>query len=113
MDPSGDRTAPVPRPRVRSSPATMPRQVDRPLGRPEPEDAVRVHAERHERHRRRAQQAVYTRAVAFAGSVMSFVLPIWLLVTVAKGDPNDVLALCCVIFGATFILSVVVLARRS
>ena len=56
---------------------------------------------------------LYMRAVAFTGTIMSFVLPIWWLVTVAKGDPNEVLALCCAIFGATFILSVAVLARRS
>jgi hypothetical protein len=56
---------------------------------------------------------LYTRAVAFTGTVMSFVLPIWWLVTIAQGEPNDVLAFCCAIFGATFILAVVVLARRS
>jgi uncharacterized membrane protein len=56
---------------------------------------------------------LYTRAVAFAGTVMSFVLPIWWLVTIAQGDPNNVLALCCAIFGATFIGAVLVLARRS
>jgi hypothetical protein len=31
---------------------------------------------------------LYTRAVAFSGTVMSFVLPIWWLVTIAKGDPT-------------------------
>jgi len=56
---------------------------------------------------------LYTRAVAFAGTVMSFVLPIWWLVTIAQGDPNEVLTICCAIFGATFVLAVVVLARRS
>ena len=56
---------------------------------------------------------LYTRAVAFAGSVMSFVLPGWWLVTVATGDPNEDLAVLCAIFGATFILAVVVLSRRS
>jgi len=56
---------------------------------------------------------LYTRAVAFAGTVMSFVLPIWWLVTIARGEPNDVLALCCAIFGASFIAAVVVLARRG
>ena len=56
---------------------------------------------------------LYTRAVAFSGTVMSFVLPIWWLVTVAQGDPNEVLTWCCAIFGATFVLAVVVLARRS
>jgi hypothetical protein len=56
---------------------------------------------------------LYTRAVAFSGTVMSFVLPIWWLVTVAQGDPNEVLSVCCAIFGATFVLAVVVLARRG
>jgi hypothetical protein len=56
---------------------------------------------------------LYTRAVAFAGTVMSFVLPVWWLVTIARGEPNDVLALCCAIFGASFIVAVVVLARRG
>jgi hypothetical protein len=56
---------------------------------------------------------LYTRAVAFSGTVMSFVLPIWWLVTVAQGDPNEVLSICCAIFGATFVLAVVVLARRN
>jgi hypothetical protein len=56
---------------------------------------------------------LYTRAIAFAGSVMSFVLPGWWLVTVATGNPNEDLALLCAIFGGTFILAVVVLSRRS
>jgi hypothetical protein len=56
---------------------------------------------------------LYTRAVAFSGSVMSLVLPIWWLVTIAKGDPNEVLAVCCAIFGLTFLGAVGVLARRS
>jgi hypothetical protein len=56
---------------------------------------------------------LYTRAVAFAGTVMSFVLPGWWLVTIAKGDPDETLSLMCAIFGANFILAVVVLARRS
>jgi hypothetical protein len=34
-------------------------------------------------------------------------------VTIAKGDPNEVLSICCAIFGITFILAVVVLARRG
>jgi hypothetical protein len=56
---------------------------------------------------------LYTRAVAFAGTVMSFVLPIWWLVTIAQGQPDDTLSLMCAIFGLSFILAVVVLARRS
>jgi hypothetical protein len=30
-----------------------------------------------------------------------------------KGDPNEVLSICCATFGATFLLAVVVLARRG
>ena len=56
---------------------------------------------------------LYTRAVAFSGTVMSFVLPIWWLVTIAQGDPNEVLSICCAIFGATFVVAVAVLARRG
>jgi hypothetical protein len=56
---------------------------------------------------------LYTRAVAFSGTVMSLVLPIWWLVTIARGDPSEVLTVCCAIFGASFILAVVVLARRG
>jgi archaellum biogenesis protein FlaJ (TadC family) len=56
---------------------------------------------------------LYTRAVAFSGTVMSFVLPSWWLVTVAQGDPDEVLSVCCAIFGATFVFAVVVLARRG
>jgi hypothetical protein len=56
---------------------------------------------------------LYTRAVAFSGTVMSFVLPIWWLVTIAKGEPNDVLSACCAIFGISFIFAVVVLARHG
>ena len=56
---------------------------------------------------------LYTRAVAFAGTVMSFVLPIWWLVTIAQGNPDDTLSLMCAIFGVSFILAVVILARRS
>ena len=51
--------------------------------------------------------------VAFAGTVMSFVLPAWWLVTVAQGDPNEVLNWLCAIFGATFVVAIVVLARRG
>jgi hypothetical protein len=56
---------------------------------------------------------LYTRAVAFAGTVMSFVLPGWWLVTIGKGDPDETLSLMCAIFGVSFVLAVVVLARRS
>jgi hypothetical protein len=58
-------------------------------------------------------RSLYTRAVAIAGALMSFLLPGWWLVTVAQGDPNDTLALLCAIFGVTFIVAVAVLARRG
>jgi hypothetical protein len=58
-------------------------------------------------------RALYARAIAVCGTVMSFLLPAWWLVTVAEGDPNNTLALLCAIFGLTFIASVVYIARRN
>ena len=58
-------------------------------------------------------RSLYTQAVAIAGTVMSFLLPAWWLVTVAQGDPNETLSLLCAIFGVSFILAIVVLARRG
>jgi hypothetical protein len=58
-------------------------------------------------------RSLYQRAVAFAGTVMSFVLPGWWLVTVAQGDPNTTLALLCAIFALVWLAAVVVLSRRS
>jgi len=58
-------------------------------------------------------RSLYTQAVAIAGTVMSFLLPGWWLVTVAQGEANDTLAVLCAIFGATFVVAVAVLARRS
>jgi hypothetical protein len=58
-------------------------------------------------------RSLYMQAVAIAGTVMSFLLPGWWLVTVAQGEPNDVLSALCAIFGVTFIVAVAVLARRN
>jgi hypothetical protein len=58
-------------------------------------------------------RALYTRACAFAGTVMSFVLPGWWLVTVAIGDANGTLSLCAAIFAVSFVGAAVVLARRG
>ncbi len=58
-------------------------------------------------------RSLYTQAVAIAGTVMSFLLPAWWLVTVAQGDPNETLSLLCAIFGVSFILAIVVVARRG
>jgi hypothetical protein len=58
-------------------------------------------------------RSLYQRAVAFAGTVMSLVLPGWWLVTVAQGDADMTLALLCAIFALSWLLAVVVLARRS
>ena len=58
-------------------------------------------------------RSLYTQAVAIAGAVMSFLLPGWWLVTVAQGEANDTLAVLCTIFGATLVVAIAVLARRS
>ena len=56
---------------------------------------------------------LYVRSVAFAGTVMSVVLPGWWLVTVATGEPNTTLSLLCAIFAVSWVAGVVVLSRRS
>lgn len=58
-------------------------------------------------------RSLYTRAVAFAGTVMSVVLPGAWLVTVAQGEDNDVLALMCAVFAVAFVGAVLVLSRRG
>jgi hypothetical protein len=44
---------------------------------------------------------------------MSFVLPGWWLVTVAKGEPDTTLSLLCAIFAGAWAGAAVVLPRRS
>jgi hypothetical protein len=56
---------------------------------------------------------LYTRSVAFAGSVMSLVLPGWWLATVPAGDPNPTLSALCAIFALTWLGAVVVYSRRG
>jgi hypothetical protein len=58
-------------------------------------------------------RSLYTRAVAFAGTVMAFLLPGWWLATVAQGDPDPTLSALSAIFGLSFVAAIVVLARRS
>jgi hypothetical protein len=56
---------------------------------------------------------LYVRSVAFAGTVMSIVLPAWWLVTVATGEPNTTLSLMCAVFALSWIGAVIVLSRRA
>jgi hypothetical protein len=58
-------------------------------------------------------RSLYMRAVAFAGTVIAFVVPAWWLVTVAEGESNNDLALVSAIFGLSFILATIYLARRG
>jgi hypothetical protein len=58
-------------------------------------------------------RSLYTQAVAIAGTVMAFLLPGWWLVTVAQGDPSDTLAVLSAVFGGTFVVATIVLARRG
>ncbi len=57
-------------------------------------------------------RTLYRDACAFAGAVMSFVLPAWWLVTVASGKPNDTLSLMCAVFAVTWAGAAIVLPRR-
>jgi hypothetical protein len=58
-------------------------------------------------------RTLYTQAVAFTGNVMIAVLLGWWLVTVALGDPNETLSALGAVAGVTFVLAIVVLARRG
>jgi hypothetical protein len=58
-------------------------------------------------------RSLYTRAVAFAGTVMAFLLPGWWLVTVAQGEADTTLSTLSAIFGLSFVVAIVVLARRG
>jgi hypothetical protein len=54
-----------------------------------------------------AERALYTRSVAFVGSVMAFLLPTWWLVTVALGEQNETLSILCAIFAVLWVGAVV------
>jgi len=54
-----------------------------------------------------------SRAMAFAGSLLSLVLPGWWLVTVARGEGDDTLAALCAVFTLAFLGACVVLQRRG
>jgi hypothetical protein len=43
---------------------------------------------------------------------MAVVLPVWWLVSVAQGDPNETLGLVCALFGVVWLAAVIVLPRR-
>ena len=58
-------------------------------------------------------RALYSRSVAFVGSVMAFLLPTWWLVTVSLGEPNETLSLLCAIFAVLWVGAVLVLSRRG
>jgi O-antigen/teichoic acid export membrane protein len=58
-------------------------------------------------------RTLYRDACAFAGSVMSFVLPGWWLVSVAQGEPDTTLSALCAIFAVAWAGAAVVLPRRG
>ena len=58
-------------------------------------------------------RTLYTRSLALTGSVLSLVLPAWWLVTVATGEPDETLTLVCALFGVTFILATLFVAKRG
>jgi len=58
-------------------------------------------------------QSILIRAAAQAGSFLACVIAIWWVVSVAVGHANQTLNLLAAIFGATFIVAVLVTQRRS
>ncbi len=59
------------------------------------------------------ERSIYWRAVGFAGTVMSFVLPGWAFVTAAQGEMDPTLGILCVVFAVSFLGGVVTLSRRG
>lgn len=59
------------------------------------------------------ERDIYQRAVAFAGTVMSVVLPAWAFVTAARGRMDVTLVILCVVFAVTWLGAVLVLSRRG
>jgi hypothetical protein len=57
-------------------------------------------------------QMLNLRAGAFAGYAMSFIIPGWWLITVARGEPNDTLSALGAIFAVVWIGATVFYARR-
>lgn len=58
-------------------------------------------------------QALYVRAGALTTTILSFVLPAWWLVTVARGEVNETLTVVCALFGTVFVLASLALAARG
>jgi hypothetical protein len=56
---------------------------------------------------------LYTRSLAFAGAVLSFVIPGWWLITVVQGRPSQTLALLGAIFAVSFVGAAFVVSRRG
>jgi uncharacterized membrane protein len=53
------------------------------------------------------------RAYALTSAIMAFVLVGWWLVTVVQGDVDERLSQICAIYGAVFLISCAVVARRG
>jgi hypothetical protein len=60
----------------------------------------------------RRTRMLSTQAVAFAGTVLAFLLPAWWLATLLEGDQNEPLAIAAAIFGGLFITAALYLSRR-
>ncbi len=58
-------------------------------------------------------RSLYQRAIAYAGAVMAWLLPGWWLVSGAQGNQNETVALLSAIFGASFLVAIVLIARRN
>ena len=58
-------------------------------------------------------QHLSQRAYALSSSIMAFVLVGWWLASVIAGDPDERLGQVCAIYGAVFLLSCAIVARRS
>lgn len=58
-------------------------------------------------------RTLYTRTAAFAGTVVTYVVIAWWLVTLVQGDPNQTLTAVVSIAGVAFIVGAIINSRRG
>jgi uncharacterized membrane protein len=58
-------------------------------------------------------RSLYTRTAAFAGTVVTYVVVLWWLVTLVQGHPNQTLTVIASIAGVAFIVGAILISRRG
>ena len=58
-------------------------------------------------------RTLYTRATAFAGNVLIYVIVGWFLVTLVQGEVNETLSVLGAVGGVAFVVGAIIASRRS